>query len=254
MMKKETGRSASSDDSSAKQQNGEPSSALPRELGRTAATLFCAAMIIGTGVFGALGAGREKAGSGILWAMVPGLVVALATGLSAAQLGINFPEAGGGFIWARKLNHKTLSFIAGCCYLGQGVVGMSVVALAFAVYAAEVVQGVPLHVIAAAMVIVITFLNSFGLKFTSRVVIGFMLFDVALLAIYVAFSIPKINVNNYADLSGNGFGGIMAGAAHFFLGGGGVFCTPNKAGGRWEITSTTFLIPLFLSLYSADVS
>src|SRR5258708_2965152 len=217
MMKKETGRSASSDDSSAKQQNGEPSSALPRELGRIAATLFCAAMIIGTGVFGALGAATEKAGSGILWAMIPGLVVARATGLSAAQLGINFPQVGGGFIWARKLNHKTLSFIAGCCYLGQGVVGMSVVALAFAIYSAQVVQGVPLHVIAAAMVILITVLNSFGLKFTSRVVIGVMLFDLALLAIYVAFSIPKINTNNYEDLSGNGLGGIMGGRGYLLL-------------------------------------
>src|SRR5437773_4758284 len=125
MMKNEAERSSASDDSGTKRENGQPPSSLSRELGRTAATLFCAAMIIGTGIFGAFGAATEKAGSGILWAMIPGLVVALATGLSAAQLGVAFPQGGGGFIWARKLNHKTLSFIAGCCYLAQGVVGMS---------------------------------------------------------------------------------------------------------------------------------
>src|SRR5437763_141177 len=190
MMKKETERPESSDNSGTNQQNGQPPSALSRELGRTAATLFCAAMIIGTGVFGALGAATEKAGSGILWAMIPGLVVALATGLSAAQLGVNFPQVGGGFIWARKLNPKTLSLIAGCCYLGQGVVGISVVALAFATYSAQIVQGVPLHIMAAALVLVITALNSFGLKFTSKVVIGLMLVVVALLTIFVAFSLP----------------------------------------------------------------
>lgn len=69
---------------------------LRRALGRTSATFLTAAMIIGTGLFAALGATAEKAGSGLLLAMIFSGCVALATGLSAASVGIQFPEEGGG--------------------------------------------------------------------------------------------------------------------------------------------------------------
>ncbi len=61
-------------------------------------------MIIGTGIFGALGATAEKAGSALLLAMIPGALVAWSTGVSGAQLGVNFPEAGGAFVWARAFH------------------------------------------------------------------------------------------------------------------------------------------------------
>ena len=72
-------------------------SSLRRALGRTTAMLLTAAMIVGTGLFAALGETAEKAGSGLPLAMALGGLVALATGLSAASLGVNFPEEGGGF-------------------------------------------------------------------------------------------------------------------------------------------------------------
>ena len=98
------------------QQSGKAESrtSLARTLGRSTATLMTAAMIIGTGIFGAVGSATSRAGSGILIAMVLGGLIALATGISAAQLGVNYPKEGGAFTWARELNHKTLGFIAGC--------------------------------------------------------------------------------------------------------------------------------------------
>src|SRR5437764_7455148 len=140
----------------------------PRTIGRIAATLLTAAMIIGTGIFGALGATANKAGNALLLAMIPGALVAWSTGISGAQLGVNFPEAGGAFVWARAFHYDSLAFIAGCCYLGQGIVGSSVVALAFAYYSAQVVPGLPIHVTAAAIVLVAVGLNSFGISFTSK--------------------------------------------------------------------------------------
>src|SRR5438128_2381147 len=105
---------------------------LHRALGRTSATFLTAAMIIGTGLFAALGATAEKAGSGLLLAMIFSGLVALATGLSAASVGIHFPEEGGGFTWSRKFGYPTLGFVAGCAYLGKGIVSTVVIALAFA--------------------------------------------------------------------------------------------------------------------------
>src|SRR2546422_767864 len=131
-----------------------------RTLGRTAATLMTAAMIIGTGIFGALGATADKAGSALLLAMIPGGLVALATGISGAQLGVSFPRHGGAFVWARAFHYDRLAFIGGCCYVGQGIVGTGVVALAFAHYSAQALRGLPIHPAAGAIVLVVIVLNS----------------------------------------------------------------------------------------------
>src|SRR5712692_2815209 len=126
---------------------------LRRALGRTTATFLTAAMFIGTGLFAALGATTEQAGSGLLLAMIFSGLVALATGLSAASVGIRFPEEGGGFTWSRKFGYPTLGFVAGCAYLGMGIVSTVVIALAFGIYTAQMAVGLPpyaVHVAAAA--------------------------------------------------------------------------------------------------------
>src|SRR5437867_10836229 len=97
------------------QQSGKPESrtSLVRTLGRSTATLMTASMIIGTGIFGALGSATAKAGSGILIAMTIGRLIALATGISVAPLGANYAKEAGAFTWARELNHEAVACIAG---------------------------------------------------------------------------------------------------------------------------------------------
>src|SRR5437660_12664035 len=102
----------------ATEQNDPANPSLARTLGRTTATFLTAAMIIGTGLFAALGETAEKAGSGLPLAIILSGAVALATGLSAASCGINYPEAGGRLAWSRKCGLPTLGFVAGCGYLG----------------------------------------------------------------------------------------------------------------------------------------
>src|SRR2546427_7769293 len=135
---------------------------LRRSLGRGAATLLTAAMIIGTGLFAALGTTTEKAGTGLLLAISMSGLVALATGLSAASVGIKFPEEGGGFTWSRKFGHPTLGFVAGCAYLGKGVVSTVVISLAFAMYTGQMLQGLSpfsVHIVASAAVVLVAAVN-----------------------------------------------------------------------------------------------
>src|SRR5436190_2671821 len=141
------------------QKETEPKPALRRTLGRTTAMLLTAAMIIGTGLFAALGETAEKAGSGLPLAIILGGLVILATGLSAASVGINFPEEGGGFTWSRKFGYPTLGFIAGCAYLGKGIVSTVVISLAFALYTAAMFEGLPpyaMHILASAAILLLT--------------------------------------------------------------------------------------------------
>src|SRR5436190_13522699 len=138
---------------------GEIKSSLHRTLGRTTAMLLTAAMIIGTGLFAALGETVEKAGSGVLIAITLSGLVILATGLSAASVGINFPEEGGGFTWSRKFGYPTLGFIAGCAYLGKGIVSTVVISLASALYTAAMFEGLPpyaMHILASAAILLLT--------------------------------------------------------------------------------------------------
>src|SRR3989442_12227306 len=116
----------------------ESRASLARTLGRNTATLMTAAMIIGTGIFGAIGSATARAGSGILIAMTIGGLIALATGISAAQLGANYPKEGGAFTWAREFNQKTLGYIPGCACLGRGIFSLSEIALPFGSYCVAV--------------------------------------------------------------------------------------------------------------------
>src|SRR6266480_504657 len=97
-----------------------------RNIGKMEAMLFTAAMIVGTGLFTSLGAATAEAGSGILFAMLIGGFIALLTGISAAEVGINYPEEGGAFIWTRRFGYPTVSFIAGFCYLFDGIIGLGI--------------------------------------------------------------------------------------------------------------------------------
>src|SRR5438477_1134747 len=175
-----------------------------------------AGMIMGTGIFGALGATAEHAGSALLLAMIPGGLVCWATGISGAQLGVNFPRHGGALVWARAFHYNRLAFIAGCCYVGQGIVGVSVVSLVFAYYSAQLVPGLPVHLAAGAIVLAVVVLNSFGIAFTSKLIIGLMLVIVSLLGVFVFFLAPHVELARLAPTLDKGMLGFMTGAAIFF--------------------------------------
>src|SRR5260221_14407563 len=162
-----------------------------RVLGRTTAMLLTAAMIIGTGLFAALGETAEKAGSGLLLAILLSGLVALATGLSAASVGINFPDEGGGFTWSRKFGYNTLGFVAGCAYLGKGIVSTVVISLAFAMYTAQVVGGLPryaMHIVASTAVLLVAAFNYLGVELNAKVLIILLFVQLALLGVFVGFA------------------------------------------------------------------
>src|SRR5437763_2936235 len=168
------------------QKETEPKPALRRTLGRTTAMLLTAAMIIGTGLFAALGETAEKAGSGLLLAIALSGLVPLATGLSAASLGINFPQEGGGFTWSRKFGYNTLGFVAGCAYLGKGIVSTVVIALAFAIYTAQMVEGLPpyaIHIVAGIAVLLVAAVNYLGVELNAKLLIFLLFIQLALLGI-----------------------------------------------------------------------
>ena len=220
----------------------ESRASLARTLGRNTATPMTAAMIIGTGIFGAIGSATARAGSGILVAMILGGLIALATGISAAQLGVNYPKEGGAFTWAREFNHKTVGFIAGCAYLGKGIFSLSVISLAFAAYSVQILPSLPIQLFAAVVILAVLVLNFFHVQLTTKVLITLMVVNVSLLGIFVAFSTPTVSPNHFTNLLGdNGPFGVLAGAAIFFWTWDGFMRTAIMAG---EIKNPRRTIPV----------
>jgi len=187
-----------------------------RTLGKITAVLLTAAMIVGTGLFTSLGAATAEAGSGILVAMLIGGVIALLTGLSAAEVGVNYPEEGGAFIWTRRFGFHTVSFIAGCSYLFDGIVGLGVLALGFATYSAQIFPGLPIPLAASIALIAVAAVNFFGISPTSKILIGILLINLLLLGLYVGLAAPSVQVKHLTPVLGPGLGGVLSGAAVFF--------------------------------------
>ena len=187
-----------------------------RSLGKPTATLLTAAMILGTGLFVSLGATAAQAGSGILIAMIIGGVICLATGISAAQVGINYPVEGGAFIWTRQFGYPTVSFVAGCSYVLEGILGLAIVALGFATYSAQIVPGLPIPLTASIALVVVAGLNILGISPASKVMIGIFFINVVFLGLYVAFAMPSIQTKNLTPIFGGGIVSVLSGASIFF--------------------------------------
>src|SRR3989440_3322266 len=193
---------------------------LRRALDRTTAMLMTAAMIIGTGLFAALGETAEKAGSGLLLAIFLSGLVALATGLSAASVGIEFPDEGGAFTWSRKFGYNTVGFVAGCAYLGKGIVSTVVISLAFAIYTAQVVEGLPtyaIHIVASVAVLLVAAVNYLGVELNAKLLIFLLFVQLALLGLFVGFAAPAVQAENFVPVLGeNGVFGVLAGGSGVF--------------------------------------
>ncbi|HEX9061926.1 MAG TPA: APC family permease, partial [Clostridia bacterium] len=172
--------------------------------------------MVGTGIFTTLGEATTRARSGILVAMLIGAVIVLMTGISAAQVGVNYPEEGGAFIWMRIFGSPTISFAAGVSYLIKGMVGLSIAALGFAHYSSPIFHGLPIPVMASIALLIVAAVNFFGISPTSKTIISIFFVNLVLLMLYVGFSISSVKVQNLSPFPESGIAGILGGAAAFF--------------------------------------
>gem|GEM_PF-3218423 len=179
------------------------------------AMLLTAGMMVGTGIFTTFGEATAKAQNGILIAMVIGMLVALMTGISAAQVGVNYPVEGGAFAWMRIFGHPGVAFTAGISYLLKGIFGLGLIALGFGTYTAYVFPGLPPALMGSIAIVIVAVINFFGIQPSSKFIIGIFFVNLLLFGVYVAYNIPRIQVENLTP-TGVSFTGLFTGAATFF--------------------------------------
>ncbi len=156
---------------------------LERKLGTFSATAIVVANMIGTGIFtlsGLLAANLPSPGWVLLCWLFGGLI-AIAGALCYAELATRMPEAGGEYVYLKKLYHPALGFQAGWTSL---IVGFSAPIAAAAMGFSEYIHAglnsqllhldPPQHVIfnkaiAFSIIALFTLLHYFGLRLGSRV-------------------------------------------------------------------------------------
>jgi APA family basic amino acid/polyamine antiporter len=156
---------------------------LERKLGTFSATAIVVANMIGTGIFTTSGllAAQLPSPGWVLLCWIFGGMIAIAGALCYAELATRMPEAGGEYVYLKKLYHPALGFLAGWTSL---IVGFSApiaaAAMGFSEYIYAGLDSQLLHLnstqliffnkgIAIAVILIFTSLHYLGLRLGSRV-------------------------------------------------------------------------------------
>jgi len=114
---------------------------LARGMGLPEATLIGMGAMVGAGIFVLTGIAAEAAGPALILAFALNGVIALTAAMSYAELGSAFPQAGGGYAWAKLALPGPFGFLAGWMSWFSHSVACSLYALAFGAYFAQLLQG-----------------------------------------------------------------------------------------------------------------
>jgi APA family basic amino acid/polyamine antiporter len=176
---------------------------LRRVLGLPALLFYGVGLILGAGVYSIIGAAAGVAGGGLWLAFLLASVVALATGLSYAELAAMHPKAGADYVYAKAAfpGVPLLAPLTGFLLAASGTGTAATVATAFGGYLREF-AGVPVLASAAALLVAATALNLAGVKHGSRANIAMTLVEVAGLTLVIAAGLSRPGLGAALDVPG----------------------------------------------------
>src|SRR5213592_218922 len=127
------------------------------------------------------------AGTGSVWAYLIGCFIAINVALCMGELGSMFPVAGGLFSIVTRVLGRPIGFLAMVDYMGQAIFLPASVAVGIGVYITVLVAGVPSNVAAAVVMIVVTGVALFAIRFNA-ILTGFFLALEMLVVLALAIS------------------------------------------------------------------
>src|SRR5512136_470200 len=86
---------------------------LRRDLGLLDVTMIGIGAMIGTSIFVLIGVVTQEIGAAIILVFILNGIVTVFTASTYAELGSSFPEAGGGYLWAKKALPHPAGFMSG---------------------------------------------------------------------------------------------------------------------------------------------
>lgn len=192
---------------------------LSRDLGLFDVTMIGVGAMIGAGIFGLTGIAAGEAGPvGLLLAFFLNGVVTSLTGLTYAELGAAYPQAGGGYAWVKEGLARIFGFYAGWISWFSHSVACSLYAVLFGTFFAELVEmagiglgdnpvlfgltseEVAVKVFAVLVALVFVIVNVRGSSETGLVGNIITVFKVVVLGMLAVFGLrAMVNLPNWAD-------------------------------------------------------
>ncbi len=198
---------------------------LQRRLGPFSATNLVVANMIGTGIFTTSGFIMAKLPDPtvLLLCWLTGGILALCGALCYAELGANFPQAGGEYVFLRHSFGPAMAFLSGWVSFTVGFSApIAAAALAFATYLSPVIglDNAPAFVwqagditllslsskegLAIGVILVLTLVHYRGLRLGSRVQNGLTLIKLTIIGLFIAcgFWLGRGDWHNFASPAG----------------------------------------------------
>ena len=146
------------------------------------------ASMIGTGVFTSLGFQLlgVHSGFGILMLWLIGGVIALCGALSYGELASAMPRSGGEYHYLSEIFHPFAGFLSGWVSATVAFAApAALAAMALGTYVHKVFPSVNIIILAAGVIVVVTFIHSFNLKQSSRFQNIFTILEIILIIFFV---------------------------------------------------------------------
>ena len=189
---------------------------LKREAGLFQLVSYGMGNIVGAGIYVLIGAASGFAGNEIWLSFVIAAIIALFTGLSYAELGSVYPKAASEYAFMGKAyGSRPLSFVIEWTMLMTEIVAASTVSLGFASYFNSI-TGLPIILIAATILIVLTAITLTGIKSSLRINTALSVIAIVGLIVVISGGLVKFGSVNYTN-SPNGISGIVAASILVFF-------------------------------------
>lgn len=190
-------------------------SSLKREIGLFGATSYGVGIILGAGIYALIGPAAGMAGNSVWISFIIGALISSFTGLSYAELSTMFPKAAAEYIYTKRaFKSELLAFLTGWLIIFTGAVAASTVALGFAGYFQALFNS-PMILTALVLIALLSFLNFYGIKESSKVNILFTVIEIAGLLLIIFLGIGRFGEVNYLETPG--IPGVFAAAALMFF-------------------------------------
>jgi APA family basic amino acid/polyamine antiporter len=156
-------------------------SRLARRLSTSDAVVLGLGAMIGAGIFAAAGPAAEAAGTGLLLGVIIAGCIAWFNATTMAQLAAIHPESGGTYVYGRKRLGPFWGFLAGWGFVIGKLASCTAMALTFAHYAYPEYA----RILAVTAVLLLTLINSLGVKKTAlvtKIIVTIVLSSLAIVA------------------------------------------------------------------------
>ena len=171
---------------------------LRRDLGLLDVTMIGLGAMVGTSIFVLIGVITDQIGAAIILVFILNGVVTVFTASTYAELGSSFPEAGGGYLWAKKALPHPSAFMSGWLSWFGHTVACSFYSLGFGYAAVALLANFEIDVFglsadllvklfAAGAIVFFLAINYVGVGVTGRTGTTMTLIQVLIIAFFVSF-------------------------------------------------------------------